>query len=84
MAATYKEGAEKYGEHNWLKGQPITEMLNHAIKHCYAYLGGNRDEDHLAHAAWNLLGAIHSEEMWPHLNTDLCGPGCTPPEQEKD
>jgi hypothetical protein len=44
-------------------------------------LSGDRKEDHLAHAAWNVLGAIHSLEQWPDINKDLLrGPGCaTPP-----
>lgn len=79
LAETYAEGAKKYSALNWERGQPITEMLNHAIRHCYEYLGGDRSEDHLAHAAWNLLGAIHSEVKWPELNKDLRGPDCSLP-----
>lgn len=62
----------------------IATLLNHALRHIYKYLSGDRTEDHLGHASWNLLGACHSEELWPHLNANLRGPGCTPPEQEKD
>jgi hypothetical protein len=40
---------------------------------------GDRSEDHLAHAAWGLFAAMHSEEKWPHLNTGLLGPGYTLP-----
>lgn len=56
------EGAEKYGEHNWEKGFPMGSILNHAIAHVYAYLSGDRTEDHLGHAATNLLMACHTEE----------------------
>lgn len=70
LARTYAEGAEKFGAGNWENGMPVTDMLNHAIAHIYNFLGGDRKEDHLAHAAWNLLGAIHSMELWPHLNKD--------------
>jgi hypothetical protein len=79
VAETYAEGAAKYGDHNWLKGMPASDLLNHAIRHVYLFLGGDRSEPHLPHAAWGLLAAIHSVEMWPHLNGDLCGPNCTPP-----
>ena len=80
VAQTCCEGAAKYGDWNWAQGMPITDLLNHALNHVYTYLGGDRSEDHLAHAAWNVLAAIHSEEQWPALNNGtLCGPHCTPP-----
>lgn len=55
-------GAEKYGEKNWEKGFPIESILNHALVHIYRYLSGDRSEDHLGHAAANLLMACHTEE----------------------
>ncbi|NDD52262.1 hypothetical protein EBZ39_00020 [bacterium] len=80
LARTYAEGAEKFGAFNWENGMPVTDLLNHAIAHVYKFLGGDRSEDHLAHAAWNLLGAVHSMELWPHLNQDLLrGNQCSPP-----
>ncbi len=79
VAETCAEGAKKYSDFNWEKGMPVSEMLNHGIRHIYLYASGDRSEDHLAHAAWNLLGAMHSEELWPHLNQNLRGPGCVPP-----
>ena len=51
VAATCHEGAEKYSPHNWERGAPIADFLNHAINHCYDYLSGDRSEDHMAHAA---------------------------------
>lgn len=81
LAQTYAEGAEKFGAFNWENGMPVTDLLNHAIAHVYKFLRGDRSEDHLAHAAWNILGAIHSLEVWPHLNNGtLRGAGCTCPE----
>ena len=80
LAQTYAEGANKFGEFNWENGMPVTDLLNHAIAHVYKFLRGDRSEDHLAHATWNLLGAIHSAETWPELNAGLLrGPGCTCP-----
>jgi len=80
LAQTYAEGMRKFGYCNWENGMPVTDLLNHAIAHIYKFLGGNRDEDHLAHAAWNLLGAIHSMEKWPHLNEQMLrGPDCAAP-----
>lgn len=80
LAKTYAEGAEKFGVCNWENGMPVVDLLNHAIAHIYNFLGGDRSEDHLAHAAWNVLGAIHSYELWPELNKELLrGENCTPP-----
>ena len=67
LAQTCAEGARKYGEHNWIKGIPASVMLNHAIRHLYRYLEGDRSEDHLAHAAWNILGVCHFEEAMPEM-----------------
>jgi hypothetical protein len=80
LAQTYAEGAEKFGAFNWENGMPVNDLLNHAIAHVYKFLRGDRSEDHLAHAAWNLLGAIHSMELWPEMNADMLrGTGCTCP-----
>ena len=78
-AQTCDEGAKKYSDFNWEKGMPVNDLLNHVIGHIFMYLAGDRSEDHLAHAGWGLDAAMHSEELWPDLNTNLRGPGCTPP-----
>ena len=81
VARTCAEGAEKYGDWNWEKGMPVHDLLNHAISHLYTYLAGDRSEPHLGHAAWNVLAAIHSDELWKHLNRGtLRSPGCAPPD----
>lgn len=77
VAETYAEGAAKYGAHNWLRGMPVHDLLNHALRHIFMFLSGDRSEPHLPHAAWGLLAAIHSNEMWPELNAPhLLGEGC--------
>lgn len=74
------EGQVKYGPYNWEKGMPVCDLLEHVIRHIYAYLAGDRSEDHLGHATWGMMGACHSEELWPHLNEGtLRGPGCAAP-----
>lgn len=62
VALLYEAGAIKYDDRNWEKGQPITRYLDCALRHIFGHLEGLRDEDHLAQAAWNLLGALHTEE----------------------
>ena len=84
LAVHLENGARKYGDRNWEKGQPVSRFLDSAIRHLYAYLGGSRDEDHLAAVAWNALAAIHVEEKvaageLPAELTDLPAPA--PPVQ---
>ncbi|MDP2692226.1 MAG: DUF5664 domain-containing protein [bacterium] len=63
IAGVYERGAVKYSDRNWEKGMPISRYLDSALRHTFQYIEGMRDEDHLAQAAWNLLAAIHMEEM---------------------
>lgn len=62
LAVHFENGAKKYGDRNWEKGQPVSRYLDSGIRHFYAYLAGDRSEDHLAAAAWNALAAIHTTE----------------------
>lgn len=52
-AEVAKYGADKYGEsfdsRNYTK-IPVTDHINHAIQHLYAYLAGDISDDHLGHA----------------------------------
>ena len=83
VARTCAEGAAKYDDYNWEKGMPVNDLLNHALAHVYQFLAGDRSEPHLPHAAWNMLAAIHSDTLWPHLNDGtLRGPGCSPPRRD--
>lgn len=65
MAIHYENGAKKYGENNWQKGFPLRQYLDSAIRHLFAYLGGDRSEDHLSAVAWNAFSFIHTEQ-WIH------------------
>lgn len=57
VARVFKEGAEKYGEDNWLK-IPVNSQLNHALQHQYAHLAGDEQDEHLIHAACRGLMAL--------------------------
>jgi len=61
LAQHFENGARKYGDRNWEKGQPLSRYLDSAIRHLFAYLGGSRVEDHLAAVAWNALAYIQTE-----------------------
>lgn len=55
------KGAKKYGERNWEKGQPITRYEESLLRHAYAYLSGERTEDHLSAILFNAAGIMHHE-----------------------
>ncbi len=63
LARHYENGALKYGERNWEKGQPVSRYLDSAMRHLVRYLDGERGEDHLTAAAWNCGAAIHTLEL---------------------
>lgn len=49
MTKVLSEGADKYGANNW-RAISIEDHLNHLIMHAYAYLAGDKSDEHLAHA----------------------------------
>lgn len=65
-------GAGKYGESNW-RGLPQSNCINHALRHIYMYLGGDRSEEHLSHAAANILMSIELEDR----DAGRCRSRCT-------
>lgn len=62
LALHYEKGAAKYGDENWLKGIPLRRTMDSAIRHAFAALEGQTDEDHLIAAAWNLLAIVEYQE----------------------
>lgn len=62
-----KTGSIKYGRHNWEKGIPIMECINHLFKHLCQWLMGDNEEDHLAHMCCNLMFIMTYELTLPHL-----------------
>jgi hypothetical protein len=67
LAKTYGEGAKKYKPHNYLKGFKASGLLCHAIRHLMMWLFGDRGQDHLGHAAWNIFTLMHFEVLRPEL-----------------
>lgn len=68
LARTYAEGAAKYSDHNWRKGFPFSNLLNHAIAHLNKFKQGDTTEDHLAHAAFGLFALMEFQATRPELN----------------
>jgi hypothetical protein len=62
LAKHFENGAVKYGDNNWQKGQPISRYMDSAMRHIFCYLMGMDDEDHLVAGAWNLMCACETEE----------------------
>lgn len=58
-----EKGATKYDARNWEKGMPFSRCLDSAIRHIVQYTQGDRVEDHLAGARFNLACIMHYEEM---------------------
>jgi hypothetical protein len=48
QAKVLHEGAVKYGADNW-RLISVEDHLNHLIMHAYAYLAGDRSDEHLSH-----------------------------------
>jgi len=62
LAKVYEEGCRKYEDRNWEKGIPESNLLDHALRHIFAYMMGKNDEDHIGHAVWNLCAILHFQE----------------------
>ena len=63
LARHYENGAVKYGDRNWEKGQPLSRYLDSAERHLYAVKEGLTDEDHAIAVVWNMFAFIHTQEM---------------------
>ena len=68
----YLDGAEKYGENNWMKGMPLSVYYDCAHRHLEAWWRGENDEDHAAAVVWNMLCAMWTEKKIANCvpNTD--------------
>jgi len=59
LAELYARGAEKYDEHNWTKGMPISRYLASLMRHPEQYREGDTEEDHLAAVVWNAMAIMY-------------------------
>jgi hypothetical protein len=62
VAMLYTRGAQKYEENNWQKGIPKMRCFASLLRHAYAWVKGERDEDHLAAVVWNAFAIMYYEE----------------------
>lgn len=67
LARHCEAGALKYGERNVDKGIPQHSFIDSCLRHLFKYLRGDRDEDHLVAAFWNIAWALEQEERKPEM-----------------
>jgi hypothetical protein len=58
LAKHFEQGARKYEDRNWEKGQDLGTYCDSGLRHLVSFMAGQVDEDHLVAAAWNLVAAI--------------------------
>jgi len=62
VAHHYKNGARKYDRNNWRKGIPASRCLASAYRHLYQWQHGDRSEDHLSAAVFNIMCILTWEQ----------------------
>ncbi len=62
LAEHLRKGALKYGEDNWQKGIPDEAYKASLLRHVYAVIKGQDDEDHLSAVVFNVMGLMHNQE----------------------
>ena len=71
----YLDGAEKYGENNWIRGMPLSVYYDSAHRHLEAWWRGDKNEDHAAAVAWNMLCAMYTERCNKYMDDRVDFPG---------
>ncbi len=67
LAQHYENGAVKYGDNNWQKGQPLAQYYNSAMRHLLAIANADLEEDHFSALVWNVACMMH------HIDNMLVG-----------
>jgi hypothetical protein len=67
LAKVMQHGAEKHAPQNWRKIPVYSDKgsghLNHALMHLFAWLAGDRQEEHLTHALARVAMAVELETL---------------------
>lgn len=61
LASVFDYGARKYAANNWRKVS-MPEHLDHCLQHIFAYLAGDKQDEHLDHAFCRLAMAVEMED----------------------
>ena len=62
LAQHFEEGAKKYADNNWRKGQPLSRYFDSAQRHLAKFAMGFNDEPHLTAAIWNLVCYVETKK----------------------
>lgn len=62
LAKVMEHGATKYEPRNWMKID-VDSHLNHLLAHVFAYLAGDRQDDHLTHALARAAMAVEIDKV---------------------
>ncbi len=57
LARRYEMGVPLYGEHNWLKGQPLSRILSSLRRHAMQ-INYDFSEDHVGAVLWNAAAFV--------------------------
>ncbi len=68
LAEVYGEGFAKYGADNCYMGFTESVYFSHAIEHLRLHSIGDTSDDHIAHAVWNLMHAMWTQDNKPELS----------------
>lgn len=60
LAIHTEKGAIKYGPRNWEKGIPLSRYVDSALRHSFAALEGQTDENHAVAAVWNWMAFLET------------------------
>lgn len=63
LAIVMEKGAEKYASRNWENGMNFSRFTDSTLRHLNQFIMGMTDEDHLAHAMFNIMALIHLQEL---------------------
>lgn len=63
ISLRFEEGAKRYGERNWEKGQPLSRYLDSCMRHLIQHIEGKTDERHDVAALWNLMALVWTQEQ---------------------
>jgi len=67
LAKHFENGANKYAERNWEKGQPLHVYMDSAIRHYLQFRRGDKDENHGIAFVWNIVCAMWTHENLPEM-----------------
>jgi len=71
VAFWYGEGALKYTDNNWRKGQPESVVIGCLLRHLSKYQKNMKDEDHAAAIVWNALALMNADTYYKD-NDKVC------------